>query len=229
MAKIVCSICGDELDENQFYKKASSPTGRQRECKSCHGRKNAKYQPKAKAATAEEPATPTGQQTRAKWLKHESTRREMLADAGTRIAADTLITPSSRALTLTLALILEQQLRLFGAVKMPNPSPFDTSRANSVLEETLFAIKAEIKRHWDRTHRVWKHAEATGAAGLPESADREQERAAALETLGLGPDADFMTIRSAYREKAQQAHPDRGGTQEAMQALNEAYAILMES
>lgn len=42
------------------------------------------------------------------------------------------------------------------------------------------------------------------------------------EVLGIGRDADLDTIRAARRELAKQAHPDAGGSLEAMQVLNEA-------
>lgn len=42
------------------------------------------------------------------------------------------------------------------------------------------------------------------------------------EVLGVAPDADAAAIAAAYRAKAQNLHPDKGGTHEAMAALNAA-------
>ena len=44
--------------------------------------------------------------------------------------------------------------------------------------------------------------------------------------LGLSPSAKWDEIEKAYRAKAKIHHPDHGGDQDAMRALNEAYALL---
>jgi curved DNA-binding protein CbpA len=44
--------------------------------------------------------------------------------------------------------------------------------------------------------------------------------------LGVTKDADEKTIKRAYRRKAIKAHPDRGGTSEAMATLNAAWECL---
>lgn len=41
--------------------------------------------------------------------------------------------------------------------------------------------------------------------------------------LGLSPSARWEDIEKAYRAKAKIHHPDRGGDEDAMRALNEAY------
>jgi hypothetical protein len=54
--------------------------------------------------------------------------------------------------------------------------------------------------------------------------------AAARAALGLGPRPTWEEVRSAYRARIQQAHPDRaGGTTEAAAALNGAYAALLQA
>lgn len=48
-------------------------------------------------------------------------------------------------------------------------------------------------------------------------------------TLGVGPDADAVAIRDAYRTLARRFHPDRGPVDDgAMAAVNEAYRVLGE-
>lgn len=44
--------------------------------------------------------------------------------------------------------------------------------------------------------------------------------------LGLSPSAKWDEIERAYRAKAKKHHPDHGGDEDAMRALNEAYAML---
>jgi DnaJ-domain-containing protein 1 len=44
--------------------------------------------------------------------------------------------------------------------------------------------------------------------------------------LGVSPSASWDEIERAYRRKAKLHHPDRGGDEDAMRALNEAYEQL---
>ena len=49
----------------------------------------------------------------------------------------------------------------------------------------------------------------------------------AYEALGLDPSATQETIRSTYRDRAKQLHPDaEGGDESAFKRLNEAYEVL---
>lgn len=45
--------------------------------------------------------------------------------------------------------------------------------------------------------------------------------------LGVRPDANAETIKAAYYESAKLAHPDRGGSNDAMVRLNEAFSQAM--
>ncbi|MGM0592591.1 MAG: J domain-containing protein [Halobacteriota archaeon] len=54
-------------------------------------------------------------------------------------------------------------------------------------------------------------------------------RAEAYRTLGLEPDAGREAIRSAYRSKVKEVHPDtEGGDEEAFKRVNRAYELLSE-
>lgn len=46
------------------------------------------------------------------------------------------------------------------------------------------------------------------------------------ETLGVQPDATTEEIKAAYRRSAAKAHPDKGGSNEKMAAVNKAYQVL---
>lgn len=48
------------------------------------------------------------------------------------------------------------------------------------------------------------------------------------QVLGVDPNASFETIRDAYRRRAMDCHPDRGGSHEQMVLLNEAWEILSD-
>lgn len=47
-----------------------------------------------------------------------------------------------------------------------------------------------------------------------------------FKMLGLSPSASWSEIERAYRSKAKIHHPDRGGDEDTMRALNEVYARL---
>lgn len=46
------------------------------------------------------------------------------------------------------------------------------------------------------------------------------------DILGVNPGATEEDIKKAYRKKAMEAHPDKGGSEEEFQKINEAYEIL---
>ncbi len=46
------------------------------------------------------------------------------------------------------------------------------------------------------------------------------------EVLGVSPEATDDEIRAAYKRAAMKHHPDRGGSPEAFQAVQDAYAAL---
>jgi DnaJ domain len=47
--------------------------------------------------------------------------------------------------------------------------------------------------------------------------------------LGISPSSPWEEIEKAYRRKAKLHHPDRGGDDDAMRALNDAYALLKKA
>lgn len=47
--------------------------------------------------------------------------------------------------------------------------------------------------------------------------------------LGISPSATWDEIERAYRRKAKVHHPDRGGDEDTMRAVNEAFTILKRS
>ena len=46
------------------------------------------------------------------------------------------------------------------------------------------------------------------------------------QVIGVSRDADAKTIKRAYRQAAKKAHPDKGGSEAKMAALNEAWEVL---
>lgn len=60
---------------------------------------------------------------------------------------------------------------------------------------------------------------------VPEPPPRQnsQDMDMCYRILGLSPSARWEEVEKAYRTKAKIHHPDRGGDEDAMRALNEAY------
>ena len=85
----------------------------------------------------------------------------------------------------------------------------------------------------------WSGGGADGTAGERDDGDRHggptredgadrPTPAEAYETLGLEPGADLESVRRAFRERAKETHPDRGGDPEAFIRVREAYERLRE-
>ena len=51
----------------------------------------------------------------------------------------------------------------------------------------------------------------------------------ARAVLGIGPDADADTIRTAHRRLAAQVHPDRGGSADLAHRVNAARDLLLKA
>ncbi len=56
---------------------------------------------------------------------------------------------------------------------------------------------------------------------------RQDQRAGALDQLGLSDPVDDATIKRTYRQLAMRHHPDRGGDTARLQALNAAVRVLL--
>lgn len=54
---------------------------------------------------------------------------------------------------------------------------------------------------------------------------REMTAGEAMEILGIGPGDD---VKDAYRRASMRNHPDRGGSEESMKAVNRAFEILQK-
>lgn len=60
------------------------------------------------------------------------------------------------------------------------------------------------------------------ASGVADSRPRRED----YRVLGVEPGASDADVRSAYREKARELHPDRGGDSDEFARVNEAYERL---
>ncbi|KAJ7499926.1 hypothetical protein FB451DRAFT_1206987 [Mycena latifolia] len=92
-----------------------------------------------------------------------------------------------------------------------------------------------VKEEWEDAVRYLEKAfEATGRSdrefqGRLQKAQRLLKQSRAKDyykVLGVARDADARTIKKAFRTAAKTAHPDKGGTEQKMAAVNEAYEVL---
>ncbi|KAF5362845.1 hypothetical protein D9758_007086 [Tetrapyrgos nigripes] len=90
---------------------------------------------------------------------------------------------------------------------------------------------------WDQAVRMLEKAfEATGRSNRDIHARlnaakqkvKEGRRKDYYKVLGVSRDADEKTIKKAFRNAAKTAHPDKGGSEAKMAAVNEAYEVLSD-
>ena len=67
-----------------------------------------------------------------------------------------------------------------------------------------------------------EHVEEPPPRGAPRARGRDDDEVC-FRLLGISPSAAWEDVERAYRAKAKVHHPDRGGDEDAMRALNEAY------
>ncbi|KAH7903073.1 hypothetical protein BJ138DRAFT_1131510 [Hygrophoropsis aurantiaca] len=91
------------------------------------------------------------------------------------------------------------------------------------------------REEWDEAVRAFERAfEASGrenreTLGRLQKAQRllkQSKQKDYYKVLGVARDADGKTIKKAYRKAVLTAHPDKGGSEAKMAAVNEAYEVL---
>ena len=97
---------------------------------------------------------------------------------------------------------------------------------------TLLEIESSWARAWSNI-LVGKDPWPSQRSGEPKDAPPRprlavQSKPSVWQTLGLTPQATLPEIKRAYRERALQAHPDRGGTDEGFRALHSAYESALK-
>lgn len=122
----------------------------------------------------------------------------------------------------------------------PFDSPEDAdSAAKEAIEEAIAAAK---ESQADMAEMDAEMGPRQVRGGAPRSSPRGRARSPfivrkrrknpmsipkALRVLGLEPGASVSEVSSAFRKKAKEEHPDRGGSAEAMGDINEARDVLV--
>lgn len=63
-------------------------------------------------------------------------------------------------------------------------------------------------------------------ADEPPQSQSRQDAEICYRLLGVSPSASWKEVEKAYKAKAKVHHPDLGGDEDAMRALNEAYQYI---
>jgi hypothetical protein len=104
--------------------------------------------------------------------------------------------------------------------------------AAGVLEDPFSGGTLAVRIPTLITRFVQRHRSRQKRTTSFEAIDQTMTVHSALRLLQLPTVADrpysFKEIRDAYREQAQNHHPDAGGSADAMRRLNEAYQFLKE-
>ena len=99
------------------------------------------------------------------------------------------------------------------------------------------AASLMVKEEWEEAVRTLEKAfELSGRASRPIMERLEKARRLLKQSrnkdyykvLGVSRDADEKTIKKAYRKATLKAHPDKGGSEAKMAAVNEAYEVLSD-
>ena len=72
-----------------------------------------------------------------------------------------------------------------------------------------------------------RHAAGNGQARREPYGRTAAQHHSSFEVLGLAPDASLLDVKSAYRRKVKETHPDQGGTVQGFLKLQEAYEVLL--
>ncbi|NLN93784.1 MAG: J domain-containing protein [Candidatus Hydrogenedens sp.] len=73
--------------------------------------------------------------------------------------------------------------------------------------------------------RLLKNIKQTLSEDTPQNKSKEDAEIC-YQLLGVSPTAPWKEIEKAYKTKAKVHHPDLGGDEDAMRALNEAYHYI---
>ena len=111
--------------------------------------------------------------------------------------------------------------RLEGAAALPNwTNPITKTSWAPTVESEEFAGTAMLKCNYTYKTLIGQ------AYNFSIQAVLEDDLLMALADLGVAPDTPFNDIKKAYRSASLVAHPDKGGSVEAMQVLNSKYDVV---
>jgi hypothetical protein len=109
------------------------------------------------------------------------------------------------------------------------------AEAHAAAERAANCKLTEIESSWARAwsnilvgKEPWPQAQGASANAEAPRARGTTNRTSLWQTLGLEPGATLAEIKQAYRARALQTHPDRGGSADAFRAVHSAYEAALK-
>jgi len=103
---------------------------------------------------------------------------------------------------------------------------FGTTGLNELVILMLLIAVLSITGLWPRIIRGLRELRGDPVEPeRPSSTDTE----VCYKLLGISPSSSWEEVERAYRRKAKIHHPDHGGDEDTMRALNEAYAQIKKT
>ena len=90
----------------------------------------------------------------------------------------------------------------------------------------LIILALSMTGLWPVVIRALRELRGEHVPDPPQAPPNPRDAEVCYRPLGVSPPSSWEEIERAYRKKAKVHHPDLGGDQDAMRALNEAYALL---
>lgn len=92
----------------------------------------------------------------------------------------------------------------------------------------LIAIIAALSMAgvWPQIARALRELRGEQVEEEPSPPSRRDDLDLCYKMLGVSPSAPWEEVERAYHRKAKLHHPDRGGDDDTMRALNDAYARI---
>jgi hypothetical protein len=106
-----------------------------------------------------------------------------------------------------------------------------TAEAERAAGRPLVTIEPKWAKAWMRVLRgepAWPDVEKAREGGKAAPLRSEETRASVWAILGIEPNASVDVIRRAYKKRALETHPDRGGDNERFRAVQKAYERALE-
>ncbi|KAG8732814.1 hypothetical protein FRC10_000600 [Ceratobasidium sp. 414] len=132
--------------------------------------------------------------------------------------------------------------KAYTALELPAKADIWCTEVLTMDSEDVDALEGKaaglmIKEEWEEAVRTLEKAfelsgrRSRGVAERLEKARRllkQSRNKDYYKVLGVSRDADERTIKKAYRKATLKAHPDKGGSEAKMAAVNEAYEVLSD-
>mgnify|MGYP000165093096 CR=1 FL=1 len=107
--------------------------------------------------------------------------------------------------------------------------PRDGGTAREAAAGSRRAREASERVRQQRQRKQRQRRQQGRASGRAPTADSGMSAAEAYQRLGLDPSADQSTVKSAYRQKVKEVHPDTDdGDEESFKEVKEAYERLSD-